>query len=335
MYGVPHGRGANLLMYRTDQVKPAPDSWCGRLRRRVEVQGQGHGLRLADLHRRRRALPDEDPARPGDQEPVRARREAARRRGRPAQEAERRTSVSTGRTTSRRSRPSRTAPRVVGTTWQVIANRRAGREGAGRGGAAQGGRRPAGRTPGWWRAEEPSTKTCAYKLDRLPRLARRPTPQVAEYFGEAPATELACKETADTNHCDDLPRRGRGLLRRRSTTGRPRSRSAWTGATTCKCTDYAEWTQALVGDPRLRRGGRTALTAGTASRGERDWQQTKDAVGGAAGRADDCGSWWPTSGRWRRCFATAFCTHRPVHQRGRHDVHHGELPGSVQRRRLP
>ncbi len=27
MYGVPHGRGANLLMWRTDKVKPAPDSW--------------------------------------------------------------------------------------------------------------------------------------------------------------------------------------------------------------------------------------------------------------------------------------------------------------------
>ena len=26
-YGVPHGRGANLLMYRTDEVSPAPDSW--------------------------------------------------------------------------------------------------------------------------------------------------------------------------------------------------------------------------------------------------------------------------------------------------------------------
>lgn len=26
-YGVPHGRGANLLMYRTDKVSPAPDSW--------------------------------------------------------------------------------------------------------------------------------------------------------------------------------------------------------------------------------------------------------------------------------------------------------------------
>jgi putative spermidine/putrescine transport system substrate-binding protein len=27
-YGIPHGRGANVLMYRTDLVKPAPDSWA-------------------------------------------------------------------------------------------------------------------------------------------------------------------------------------------------------------------------------------------------------------------------------------------------------------------
>ena len=27
MYGVPHGRGANLLMYNKDAVSPAPDSW--------------------------------------------------------------------------------------------------------------------------------------------------------------------------------------------------------------------------------------------------------------------------------------------------------------------
>jgi len=26
-YGIPHGRGANLLMWRTDKVKPAPTSW--------------------------------------------------------------------------------------------------------------------------------------------------------------------------------------------------------------------------------------------------------------------------------------------------------------------
>jgi putative spermidine/putrescine transport system substrate-binding protein len=27
MYGIPHGRGANLLMWNTDKVKPAPNSW--------------------------------------------------------------------------------------------------------------------------------------------------------------------------------------------------------------------------------------------------------------------------------------------------------------------
>src|SRR5215218_8184089 len=27
MYGIPHGRGANLLMWRSDKVDPAPDSW--------------------------------------------------------------------------------------------------------------------------------------------------------------------------------------------------------------------------------------------------------------------------------------------------------------------
>jgi putative spermidine/putrescine transport system substrate-binding protein len=26
-YGIPHGRGANVLTWRTDVVKPAPDSW--------------------------------------------------------------------------------------------------------------------------------------------------------------------------------------------------------------------------------------------------------------------------------------------------------------------
>ena len=62
MYGVPHGWGANLLMYNTDVVKPAPTSWGAVFDGRVDVHGQGHGVRLADLHRRRRALPDEAPS---------------------------------------------------------------------------------------------------------------------------------------------------------------------------------------------------------------------------------------------------------------------------------
>ena len=109
MYGIPHGWGANLLMYNTKTVKPAPTTWAVGVRRRVDVQGQGDGVRLADLHRRRGAVPDADQARAEDQGPLRAGQEAARRGGRGAQEAARRTSGSTGRTTPRRSAPSRPA----------------------------------------------------------------------------------------------------------------------------------------------------------------------------------------------------------------------------------
>ena len=63
-YGIPHGRGANLLMWNKDVVKPAPDSWASSRRsREPEVQGQGHRVRQPDLHRRRGALPEGDRSR--------------------------------------------------------------------------------------------------------------------------------------------------------------------------------------------------------------------------------------------------------------------------------
>jgi putative spermidine/putrescine transport system substrate-binding protein len=40
MYGVPHGWGANLLMYRTDQVKPAPTSWGAVFDQSSQYQGK-------------------------------------------------------------------------------------------------------------------------------------------------------------------------------------------------------------------------------------------------------------------------------------------------------
>ena len=60
-YGVPHGRGSNLLMWRTDQVTPAPTTLGPDVRPGERLQGQH--LRRADLHRRRGRRPDEDQAR--------------------------------------------------------------------------------------------------------------------------------------------------------------------------------------------------------------------------------------------------------------------------------
>ena len=89
------------------------DAGADQLERRLggglAVQGQDHGVRQPDLHRGRRPLPDEDPARSRDQEPVRARRRPVPGRRRPAQAAageHRRVLVGLRR---RRSRPSRAA----------------------------------------------------------------------------------------------------------------------------------------------------------------------------------------------------------------------------------
>ena len=66
-YGVPYQWGSNVLMYNTEVFKGDAEE-LGRLRgddaaRRQVEQGPRRGLRRADLHRRRRALPDEAQAR--------------------------------------------------------------------------------------------------------------------------------------------------------------------------------------------------------------------------------------------------------------------------------
>ena len=40
-YGIPHGRGANLLMWNSDDVKPAPDSWDVTLDPKVAAKYKG------------------------------------------------------------------------------------------------------------------------------------------------------------------------------------------------------------------------------------------------------------------------------------------------------
>ena len=60
-YGIPHGRGPNLLTWNTEDAPThAPrraGTSSGRRRRR---RRQGQRLRLVDLHRRRRAPPHDD-----------------------------------------------------------------------------------------------------------------------------------------------------------------------------------------------------------------------------------------------------------------------------------
>jgi hypothetical protein len=138
MYGVPHGYGANLLMWRTDVVKPAPTSWGAVFEADSPYKGKVTAT-TADLHRRRCALPHGDPARPRYREPLRPRRGAAPGRRRPAQAA-----------AGERRRVLVGLPqgdpglhhRRLGARHDLAGHRqrRAGREGAGRRGAPRRGR---------------------------------------------------------------------------------------------------------------------------------------------------------------------------------------------------
>ena len=209
MYGVPHGRGANLLMYNTDEGHARADLLVRRLRRRVHVQGPRHRVRLTDLHRRRGAVPDGDEARARHQEPLRPGPEAVRRRRRPAQAAERehrrvleRLPQGDLRLQERRLRgrhhlaghrqprqPTK-APRS-----RPSSPRRA---------------RPAGPTPGW-SPPRPSTPT-APTSGSTGSSRRRSTPRSPSTSVRRPPTAKACDLTSRQELLHDVPRLRRGLL---------------------------------------------------------------------------------------------------------------------------
>ena len=88
-YGVPHGRGPNLLMYNTDVVTEPPTIWDlvwdGGADGAGKVSVYDSSIYIADaaLHLK------DDAARPRHHQPVSAQRGAVRRRDRPAREAAR------------------------------------------------------------------------------------------------------------------------------------------------------------------------------------------------------------------------------------------------------
>ena len=73
-------------------------------------------------------------------------------------------------------------------------------------------------------------------------IAPKANAEVAEYFGEAPAQELACEETEEPELLHRIPRRRTRHSGSGSTTGRRR----WPNAATAKndCMDYNDWVKA-------------------------------------------------------------------------------------------
>ena len=236
--------------------------------------------------------------------------------------AERRTSASTGRTTSRSMQAFKTGDSVLGTTWQVIAN------------LAEADKVPVeavlpdegstGWSDTWMVAAEGEAPELRLHVDGLHHQPRRRTPQVAEYFGEAPANPKACDldrgqdASATTYHAADEAYADKIWY--------------WTtpieqcldGRTDVTCTDYGDWTPGL--DRRSR---------------AEPWRPPRPGLRPAPAPRPPAGGlllappllWLGVVylGALAALFVTAFWSAERLHRRGRADLDAGQLPGPVHR----
>ena len=199
MYGIPHGRGANLLMWRSDKIKQAPDSWGAVFDQASAEQGQGHGLRQPDLHRRRGAVPEGDEARAQDRQRSTSSTTSS---SRPPSTCSRRSAQNIGEYWSDYTKEQAAFANgnsQIGTTWQVIANLLDGRQGADQDGAAEGGRhRVVGHLDDLLEGQAPELHV---HVDGPHHLAEDERRRWRSGSGRRRRTQKACAETAVKDHC--------------------------------------------------------------------------------------------------------------------------------------
>ena len=197
-YGVPHGRGSNLLMWRTDQVKPAPTTWA-----QMFDPANGYKISIYDapIYIADAAVvlmstkPDLKITNPYalDDTQFQAAVDLLKQQ-KPAV---------TQRWTDylKQMDDFRSGTSNVGTTWQIITNLLKGETPP----VAVDVIKPPEGATGWSDTWMINSKTknlaCAYAyIDYL--TSPETNAKIAEWFGEAPGNSKSCALTADKNHCD-------------------------------------------------------------------------------------------------------------------------------------
>ncbi|MEU6413968.1 ABC transporter substrate-binding protein [Microbispora sp. NPDC046933] len=238
-YGIPHGRGANLLMWRTDTVKPAPDSWGVVFDPASPYKGKvtayDSPIYIADaalyLMSAKPELGIKDPYALDDKQ-LQAAVDLLKQQKQNVGEY---WSDYTKAVQSFKS-----GDTAVGTTWQVIAN------------LVEADKAPVetalpkegstGWSDTWMVAAKAKHPNCAYKwLDWI--ISPKANAQVAEWFGEAPSNAKACAETSDKSFCDTYHATDEEYFSKVHYWTTPIAQCL-DGRTDVTCTDYSEWTRA-------------------------------------------------------------------------------------------
>ncbi len=244
-YGIPHGRGANLLMWNTSDVKPAPTSWDVILDPKKAAKYKGRisayddPIYIADaavyLKAHQPDLGIEDPYELNDEQfeaAVNLLEEQRPNVGEYWSEAAKQISAFAN------------GDSQVGTTWQYQYFELEGEGEPVAASPASQGFLPSEGATGWsdtWmlssQAQHPN---CMYEwMDWI--VSPKVNAQVAEYFGEAPAQSLACDETADKEFCTKYHADNPGFWKRVYYWKTPLA-DCGDGSEDCK--DYNEWVQA-------------------------------------------------------------------------------------------
>ena len=196
-YGVPHGRGVNLLMYNTDAVTPAPDSWSVVFDAASPYAGKitayDAPIYIADAALYlMKTKPELGITNPYALDDAQLAASLALLKVQKAGISEYWSDY------LKQAAAFKAGSSVVGTTWQVTANTAIGegtkvavvkpKEGA------------TGWSDTWMIAAKAKNPNCAYMwMDYI--VSPKANAMATEYFGEAPSNKLSCTMTKDPNHC--------------------------------------------------------------------------------------------------------------------------------------
>ncbi len=237
-YGVPHGYGANLLMYNTKVVKPAPTSWDVVFDKASAYKGKvtayDSPIYIADaalyLMKHNTALGITNPY---------ALDETQLAAAVDLLQAQRANVGEYWSDYLKSIQSFETGDTVVGTTWQVIRNSMSAKatvdailpsEGA------------TGWSDSWMISSKAKSPNCAYAwLNYID--SPKANAAATEYFGEAPVTQAACDFMASADTCASYHAGDEAYAAQIWYWTTPVA-TCLDGRTDAKCTDYAAWTQA-------------------------------------------------------------------------------------------
>jgi putative spermidine/putrescine transport system substrate-binding protein len=239
MYGVPHGRGANLLMWNKDEVKPDPDSWSVVWDTNSPYKGKitayDSPIYIADaalyLKATKPELKIENPYALDDKQ-FKAAIDLLKQQRSIIGEywsdyTKEQAAFNNGDT-------------VAGTTWQVIANLLEA-DGKVKIGTTLPKEGSTGWSDTWMVSSKAKHPNCMYMwMNHI--ISPKANAAAAEWFGEAPANKKACAETATKDHCDTFHAEDEAYFDKVAFWTTPTKSCGDDRGQVCK--DYSEWVAA-------------------------------------------------------------------------------------------